>query len=288
VVLESTALTWPIAELLGRFAGKVTVSNPIRTKAIASAKVKTDKVDAKVLAQLGAADFLPEVWAPDEVTRVLRRRIAHRQALVRQRTGLRNQVHAILDRNLIHADWATDLFGRKGRRGLAEVELADHERAALDCALRLHDVLAEEIDRAEQALAGEAFGREQVRRLMTIPGVGWVTALSIIAVIGDIERFPSARQLVGYLGLDPRVRQSGDRGARIGHISRQGQAHARGLLSRPRTRRSARPGRCERSICASRTAAAARSRSLPRPASSPCCAGTCSSARRSTASRPRA
>src|SRR5512135_3658908 len=69
VVLESTALTWPIAELLGRFAGMVTVSNPMRTKAIASAKVKTDKVDARVLAQLGAADFLPEVWAPDEVTR---------------------------------------------------------------------------------------------------------------------------------------------------------------------------------------------------------------------------
>ena len=169
VVLESTALTWPIAELLGRHAGKVTVSNPMRTKAIASAKVKTDKVDAKVLAQLGAADFLPEVWAPDEITRVLRRRIAHRQGLVRQRNALRNQVHAILDRNLICADWATDLFGHKGRRGLAGVELPDHERAALECSLRLHDVLAEEIERAEQALAGEAFTREQVRRLMTIP-----------------------------------------------------------------------------------------------------------------------
>jgi transposase len=230
VVLESTALTWPIAELLGRHAGKVTVSNPMRTKAIASAKVKTDKVDAKVLAQLGAADLLPEVWVPDEITRVLRRRIAHRQGLVRQRTALRNQVHAILDRNLIRADWATDLFGHKGRRGLAGVELPEHERAALECSLRLHDVLAEEISRAERALAGEAFTREQVRRLMTIPGVGWVTALSIIAVIGDIERFPSGGQLVGYLGLDPRVRQSGERGARIGHISRQGQAHARGLL----------------------------------------------------------
>ncbi|MCA1679777.1 MAG: transposase, partial [Actinobacteria bacterium] len=67
VVLESTAMTWAIAELLAEHAGRVTVSNPMRTRAIASAKVKTDKIDAKVLAQLGAADFLPEVWAPDEV-----------------------------------------------------------------------------------------------------------------------------------------------------------------------------------------------------------------------------
>jgi transposase len=230
VVLESTALTWPIAELLGRHAGKVTVSNPMRTKAIASAKVKTDKVDARVLAQLGAADFLPEVWAPDPVTRVLRRRVAHRQALVRQRTVLRNQVHAILDRNLIKADWATGLFGIKGRRQLAEIELPAHEQAALDCTLRLHDVVADELRLAEQALASDAFASDDVRRLMTIPGVGWVTALSIIAVIGEVDRFPSPEQFVGYLGLDPRVRQSGDRAARTGHISRQGQAHARGLL----------------------------------------------------------
>jgi transposase len=96
VVLESTAVTWAIAELLARHAGRVTVSNPMRTKAIASAKVKTDKVDAKVLAQLGAADFLPEVWAPDAETRALRRRVSHRAGLVRQRTRVRNQVHAVL------------------------------------------------------------------------------------------------------------------------------------------------------------------------------------------------
>ena len=99
VVLESTAMTWAIAELLSEHAGRVTVSNPMRTRAIASAKVKTDKIDAKVLAQLGAADFLPEVWAPDEATRALRRRVAHRSSLVRQRTRLRNQIHAVLARN---------------------------------------------------------------------------------------------------------------------------------------------------------------------------------------------
>jgi transposase len=229
VVLESTSMTWAIAELLGRYAARVTVSNPMRTKAIASAKVKTDKVDARVLAQLGAADFLPEVWAPDEQTRALRRRIAHRSSLVRQRTRLRNQVHAVLARNLIELD-VSDVFGKKGRVLLAQVVLPDHEREQVDSALRLHDALDAEIERAERPLARHALDREDVRRLMTIPGVGAITALSMLAVVGDIHRFPSARHLVGYLGLDPRVRQSGERKARHGHISREGQAHARGLL----------------------------------------------------------
>jgi transposase len=229
VVLESTSMTWAIAELLGRHAGRVTVSNPLRTKAIASAKVKTDKVDARVLAQLAAADFLPAVWAPDEHTRALRRRVSHRASLVRQRTRLRNQVHAVLARNLVDVP-VTDLFGQKGRRWLADVELPAHEREQVEGNLRLHDALESELTLVDSQLAQRALADAEVRRLMTIPGVGPVTALSLLAVIGDVKRFPSAGQLVGYLGLDPRVRQSGARPARTGHISRAGQAHARGLL----------------------------------------------------------
>jgi transposase len=229
VVLESTAMTWAIAELLAEHAGRVTVSNPMRTRAIASAKVKTDKIDAKVLAQLGAADFLPEVWAPDEVTRALRRRVAHRSSLVCQRTRLRNQIHAVLTRNLIGAP-VTDVFGQGGRRWLADVALVAHEREQVDSNLRLHDALDVEVELVERQLAEQALARRDVRHLMTIPGVGAITALALVAVIGDVTRFPSPRHLVGYLGLDPRVRQSGDKAARHGHISRAGQAHARGLL----------------------------------------------------------
>jgi transposase len=229
VVLESTSMTWAIAELLSERAGRVTVSNPMRTRAIASAKVKTDKIDAKVLAQLGAADFLPEVWAPDQPTRALRRRIAHRSSLVRQRTRLRNQIHAVLARNLIEAPF-TDVFGQGGRRWLDEVQLPEHEREQVDSNLRLHDALNVEIELAERQLAEQALARPDVRRLMTIPGVGAITALALVAVVGDVTRFPTPRHLVGYLGLDPRVRQSGEKKARHGHISREGQAHARGLL----------------------------------------------------------
>jgi hypothetical protein len=96
--------------------------------------------------------------------------------------------------------------------------------------LRVHDTLALEIVEAERVLLREALGRPAVRRLMTVPGVGAITALKLVSVIGDVSRFPSTRHLVGYLGLDPCVRQSGERPARLGHISRQGQAHARGLV----------------------------------------------------------
>ena len=229
VVLESTSVSWAIVDLLAEHAGKITMSNPMQTKAITQAKVGTDKVDAKVLAKLGAADFVAEVWVPDTETRALRRRVAHRASLVRQRSALRNQVHAILARNLLALE-ATDLFGKKGRALLGAVELPEHESEQLASALRLHDALQGEVQRLERTLAGHALKRQSVRRLMTIPGVGSITALSIVSVIGEVSRFPSARHLVGYLGLDPKVRQSGERAARTGHISRQGQAHARGLL----------------------------------------------------------
>ncbi len=229
VVIESTSITWAIVDLLAERAGRVVVSNPLRTRAIASAKVKTDRVDARILADLGAAEFLPEVWTPDADTRALRRRVAHRASLVKQRTALRNQVHAILTRNLVEVD-ASDVFGRRGRRLVEQVAVPAHERDQIASALRLHDALDAEIDAADAALARIALDRADVRRLMTIPGVGPVTALAIIGVIGDVTRFADARHLVGYLGLDPRVRQSGERPARHGHISRAGQAHARGLL----------------------------------------------------------
>ena len=140
------------------------VSNPMRTRGDRQRKGQTDKIDAKVLAQLGAADFLPEVWAPDELTLALRRRIAHRSSLVR----LRNQIHAVLARNLIEAPFS-DVFARGGRQWLAAVELPAHEREQVDSNLRLHDALDSEIELVERQLAEQALAHADVRRLMTIP-----------------------------------------------------------------------------------------------------------------------
>ncbi len=229
VVLESSSNTWAVAELLGAHAGRVVVSNPLRTRAIADAKCKTDQIDAAVLAQLLAADFIPEVWMPDAPTRALRRRVAHRASLVQQRTRLRNRIQAVLQRNLISAPYS-DAFGPSGMRWLRAVELPAEERARVDSALRLLDALAAEVAAVDHELVELALADARVRHLITIPGVGPVSALAIVAVVGDVRRFGRPNQLVSYLGLDPRVRQSGDHPAYTGHISRQGQAHARGLL----------------------------------------------------------
>lgn len=229
VVLEASVNTWAIADLLSAHAGRVVVSNPMRTQAIASAKVKTDRVDSAILAQLLAADFIPPVWVPDSATQTLRRQVSHRHVVVQQRTRLRNRIHGILHRNLVEHPF-TDLFGKAGRRWLATVPLPVKERSQVESALRLLHTVEAEIRLVDGSLAQAALKDERVLRVMTIPGIGLTTAMSIVAVIGDICRFPHATNMVGYLGLDPRVRQSGDRPARIGHISRQGQAHARGLL----------------------------------------------------------
>ena len=218
VVLEATVNTWQIADLLRVHAGRVVVSNPMKTRAIAEAKVKTDKVDAAVLGQLLAADFIPEVWVPDEATRALRRQVAHRASLVSQRTALRNRIHGVLHRNLLVAP-GTDIFGKAGRRWLEAAPLPIDELDQVRSALRLIDAVDLEVEEVEKSLARHALQDEGVRRLMTIPGVGLTTAVALVAVIGDVKRFPRPNQLVGYLGLDPKVRQSGGRPAYTGHIS---------------------------------------------------------------------
>jgi len=229
LVLEATMNTWAIADLLRQSGARVVISNPRRTRAIAEAKVKTDKVDALTLAQLLAADFVPEVWVPDDETRRLRHEVAARATLVRQRTQVRNRIHAVLHRCLKDAP-ASDLFGAAGRAWLATVALPEEERAQVDAALRVHEAIEAEVDLLDRRLAKLALAEERVERLMTIPGIGPVNALAVIAVVGDIARFRRPGRLVSYLGLDPKVRQSGERPAWTGHISRAGQAHARGLL----------------------------------------------------------
>jgi transposase len=229
VVLEATTNTWPIVELLERHAGRVVVSNPLRTRAIADAKTKTDTIDAATLAELLAADYLPTVWQPDPETRALRRRVAGRAALVAERTRLRNRIGAVLMRNLVACPWS-DTFGVKGRVWLATVELPADERELVDLTLRLLDGLAAEIGLAEAGIARAVVDDRRVRRLLSIPGIGPQTATGLVALVGDVGRFRRPNKLVGYLGLDPIVHQSGGRPAYTGHISHAGQAHVRGLL----------------------------------------------------------
>jgi transposase len=230
VAVEATCNTQAIVRLIEGHVARVVVSNPQKTRAIAEAKVKTDKVDAQVLAQLLAADYLPSVWVADQATQALRRQVARRAHIVRQRTRLKNRVQAILHRNLIPRCPAADLLGIKGRCWLANQPLGADEQLAVEALLRQLDFHARELRIIDAELGRVALAGPEVKRLMTIPGVDATVALSIVAAVGDFRRFRSPEQLVCYLGLNPRVKQSGGQPASHGRITKQGRAHARGML----------------------------------------------------------
>lgn len=230
VALEATGNSDAIAVLIAPRVKRLVVSNPAKTRAIAEAKVKTDKVDARILAQLLAADFLPPVWLPDDRTRALRRQVARRAHLVRQRVRLKNQVHGILNRNLVPRCPVSDMFTGAGRHWLSKQALPADERSCVEALLRQLDFHGDELKLVEREVASEAIGDPVVRRLMTIPGVDAIAAISIVAAVGDFSRFSSPDKLVAYFGLNPKVRQSGNSAPVHGRISKAGRAQARGVL----------------------------------------------------------
>ncbi len=229
VVLEATGNTAIIVRLLTPFVHRVVVANPLQVRAIAWAKVKTDKIDAAVLARLHAARFLPEVWIPPESVQAERRCIAERTQLVSQTTRLKNRVQSVLHANLIPRE-AGNLFTKKGRARLEQLAVpVDQKRLVLRHLDEL-DRLAAELLVIDKDLAQRALDQPNVKRLMTIGGVNSIVAASVLAAIGDITRFSSPEKLVSYLGLNPCVHQSGDHPAFHGHITKQGRGHARAML----------------------------------------------------------
>jgi transposase len=230
VVVEATGNTMAVVRVLSPLVARVVVANPLQVKAIAHAHVKTDKIDAGVLARLRAAGFLPEVWVPDAATERRRRLAARRSQIVRQRTRLKNEVQSILHAHLIAPCPHADLSGRSGRRWLKDQSLPGDEAQAIERALRELERLADDLGELDAQIATDALGDEATLRLMTIPGVDVCVAAGLVAAIGEVSRFASPQHLVSYLGLNPRVRQSGLAPARHGHISKAGRRHARSLL----------------------------------------------------------
>lgn len=229
VALEVTGNAAEIARIIRPHVGDVVVVSPHDT-GISSARAKTDRLDARTLAKLLAAGELDAVWMPDEWTRAMRRRLSRRSQLVRSRTRAKNEIHAVMIRRLQGRPPVSDAFGVAGRRWLAKLVLPADERETVDGCLRHVDFLDGEVAALDRAIAREALRSPAVLRLMTVPGVSVVTASTFVAAIGDIRRFHSARKLVGYLGLDPRVRQSGVGAARHGRITKQGSAAVRHVL----------------------------------------------------------
>jgi transposase len=217
-----------LVELLEDYGFDPHLVHPLRCKAIASARLKNDKVDAAILAQLLRADLLPEAWIAPPAVRQLRALLRHRASLVRLGTQLRNRIHAVV------ADFGYDRAGTywtgPGRGWLAELDLPPVSREIVTDCLAVIDALAVTIDRLDAQVRAHAKADPRVKTLTALPGVGQFTALMMLAEIGDITRFPSARKLASWAGLTPTVRGS-DLTVRHGHISKQGSAWLRWVLN---------------------------------------------------------
>jgi transposase len=217
-----------LAELLEDYGFEAHLVHPLRCKAIASARLKNDKVDAAILAQLLRADLLPEAWIAPPAVRQLRALLRHRAGLVRLRTQQQNRIHAVV------ADFGYDRAGSylsgPGRGWLAGLELPAVSREIVTDALAVIDGLAPLTDRIDGELRQHAKADPRVKTLTTLPGVGQFTALVMLAEIGDISRFPNARKLASWAGLTPTVRGS-DLTVRHGHISKQGSAWLRWVMN---------------------------------------------------------
>jgi transposase len=228
VVVEASTNTWAVVDVLRPFVAAVVVSNPLQTKAIAAAKIKTDKVDAYVLAQLLRCDFLPRVWEPDPATQELRRLVSRRAGLVAQRTAVKNRLHAVLAMRLLVPP-VEHLFSSAGLAWLRTCTLDDEGRCLLDSDLRLLEAIEAELASLDALVIPKAYADDRAKLLMTLPGVDYTVAQTLLAALGAVGRFPSADQAASYLGLSPCTKQSADR-CHHGPITKRGNGHARWML----------------------------------------------------------
>jgi transposase len=228
VALEATYGWEWLVDLLEDAGYELHLSHPLRTKAIAAARVKTDAVDARTLAHLLRTDLLPEAYIAPRELRDLRDLLRHRVALTRMRSALKNRVHALLARQGVQPSHA-DLFGPGGRSFLAELSLREPARRRLDSNLVLIDCFDRELKQTSSEIDARAKQDAYVEVLCQIRGIGRYIAMLVIAEVGEINRFRSARHLCAWAGLTPTVRSSAGN-ARLGHISQQGSPALRWAL----------------------------------------------------------
>jgi transposase len=225
IVIESTASWYWLYDLLTGEGFDVVISNPVKTKAIASAKIKNDKLDSHMLAQLLRADLISTVHVSSLETRKLKEILRHRSRLVRDATRMKNRIHMLLRKNNFQNPFS-DLFGVQGLKYLEKIELPDYHRQQLETYLLLYQRLKEQIEPLTKRIHGLAKGNHTAQLLMTIPGIGPITAMFIVAEVDDISRFRSYRNLASYAGLVPSLDASAGKDKK-GRITKQGSVYLR-------------------------------------------------------------
>ena len=230
VAMEASTAMAPVYRELTRHGYDVVVSHTMKTRLIAESRIKTDRVDARALAELLRLDALPASYMPDEDISSLREMVRRRAYLVRERTKLRVKIRDCLVYNGIRrtidpdSEESNGLFTIDGVKWLQSLNLEP-----VNMYLRLIEALDREIDVLSSELKEKASDDEDVRLLTTIPGIGYYSALLIKSEIGEIDRFPNGEKLCSYAGLVPSVRSSGDY-ARYGSITKQGSKWLRWIM----------------------------------------------------------
>jgi transposase len=243
-VIESMNGARFVHDTLERAGWDVEIADAVKVKGLAPLAAKTDRIDARVLAELARRDLVPAIWLPDPDTRAERERARFRLHLVRHRTALKNRVHATL-MAFGHPVPVSDLFGTRGRELLERLAIPEPWATTLATSLRMIDDLEREIGTCEAELRRLGADHPDVPLLMTVPGIAWVLGYTIASELGDIGRFASPKKLAGYTGLCPIVRQSGGRDDR-GPLAKNGPKYLRWALIEAATHAARHPAYRER------------------------------------------
>jgi len=231
VVLEATSNAWYFYDLLEPLVERVVVGHPPHIKLIAAAVVKTDKKDTMTLAKLLSVNMIPAVWVPPQQVRELRALISHRQRLIGQQTRTKNRLRSLLQRQHI-GPTGGEVFSQAQRAWWLKLDLSSSEKLRMRQDLLMLDHLSPLIQEVEAEIERLSLAEpwaEPVPYLLQLPGIGLLTAMTILSAIGHIRRFPSAKKLVGYAGLGAKIHASGQT-HRSGGITKQGRKELRAIL----------------------------------------------------------
>lgn len=230
VVLEATGSWYWLVDLLEEADLKnIILAHPYKTRIIAESKIKTDSIDAGLLAQLNRADLIPQSFLADKQTRSLREELRYRLSLVKIRSTLKCKIHSLLDKEGINLPLVSDLFGRRGLEWLKSLQLPPIPLNTLKGYLKLIEELTKLINQVDKSIKEKVKESLEAQLLQTIPGIGYFSSHLILSEIVDIQRFPSPKKLASYAGIVPSIHQSGNF-THTGKITKQGNKYLRWIL----------------------------------------------------------
>lgn len=226
VLLEASGFDSWLVDLLQDMKLNVKLAHPLKTRAIAEQRIKTDKISSSVLADLLRTNLVAEAYIASPDIRHKRFKMRYRQSLVRMRTLVKNRIHSILSRLGLDMPSVTDLFGKTGRSYIEHLELELCYKNAVNEYLELIDTLNTMIARLEREIRKDSKTDPSIELLRTVPGIGLILSYVVNAEIGNIDRFLSSAKLASYTGIIPSLHQSGMK-CYSGHITRHGNKYLR-------------------------------------------------------------